>query len=335
MDSAIQDQRTGGAYISAHGRPTPPLCSKHEEVIRTIVDDALAESARVPSSDEKKSEADESGDSHLPVAESESTTQSLPARPATRVTVKYIRTRLELVFGIDVSGEAVRRALHRIGMSWKKAKKILAKADTASRAAFIEDLKKFIRRSESDSELSLVYIEEAHIHQDADLGRGWAPRSQRLYVASSSPGLSAKVTLYGIYLYSSASVVIWNYPRGNSDHTIDVLKRLVDLLPNQTIVLFWDGASYHRSHKTTGAAKELGIVLIRLPAYSPDLMPVESLWRWLRESVTYNRCHDSAAMLLENIRRFVDNINATPQAIVFRLTTRMHLAPEEEKLRFS
>ena len=39
----------------------------------------------------------------------------------------------------------------------------------------------------------LVYVDEAHIHQDADLGYGWGERGQRFWVASTSPGLSARV----------------------------------------------------------------------------------------------------------------------------------------------
>jgi hypothetical protein len=31
----------------------------------------------------------------------------------------------------------------------------------------------------------------------------------------------------------------------------------------------------------------LQIELVPLPGYSPDFMPVEALWRWLREDVTY------------------------------------------------
>ena len=40
--------------------------------------------------------------------------------------------------------------------------------------------------------------------------------------------------------------------------------------------------------------RELGIELAPLPGYSPDLMPVEALWRWLREDVTYHYCHPTA-----------------------------------------
>ena len=52
----------------------------------------------------------------------------------------------------------------------------------------------------------LVYLDEAHIHQDADLGYGWAERGRRLWVASGSPGLSAKVSFYGLYLYNEGQV---------------------------------------------------------------------------------------------------------------------------------
>src|SRR4051794_36185794 len=38
-----------------------------------------------------------------------------------------------------------------------------------------------------------------------------------------------------------------------------------------------------------------------LPGYSPDLMPVEALWHWLREDVTYHHCHASAEDLTRRV----------------------------------
>jgi hypothetical protein len=143
-----------------------------------------------------------------------------------RWTASRLRTRIEEVFGIDVCKETIRRALHRLGLSWKKAKKLLAKADPEKRRAFITDIRALLDRVLHEEDLVLAYIDEAHVHQDADLGHGWSPRGRRLYVASSSPGLSAKVSFYGIYLYSEGQTRIWPYPRANGEHTIDVLQRL-------------------------------------------------------------------------------------------------------------
>ena len=92
--------------------------------------------------------------------------------------------------------ETVRAALHRLKLSWKKAKKLLGRADPERRQAFIEQLQGVLDGAQRDQHL-LVYVDEAHIHQDADLGYGWAERGQRLWVASSSPGLSARVSSLG------------------------------------------------------------------------------------------------------------------------------------------
>ena len=87
--------------------------------------------------------------------------------------------------------ETIRAALHRLGLSWKKAKKLLGRADPARRQAFIEQLRHVLADALHDRRL-LVYLDEAHIHQDADLGYGWAERGRRLWVASGLAGAPAE-----------------------------------------------------------------------------------------------------------------------------------------------
>src|SRR3954463_8774911 len=102
----------------------------------------------------------------------------------------------------------------------KKAKKRLGRADPEQRQAFVEQLQGVLDGAQRDRHL-LVYVDEAHIHQDADLGYGWAERGQRFWVASRSPGLSARVSFYGLYLYNEGQVRLWPYPRANGEHTIE------------------------------------------------------------------------------------------------------------------
>ena len=72
-----------------------------------------------------------------------------------------------------------------------------------------------------------------------------------------------------------------------------------------------------------------------LPGYSPDLMPVEELWRWLREDVTYHHCHPSADDLTRRVADFEVRLNRDPFVIADRLWVKDTLDPDEEKLRFS
>jgi transposase len=48
------------------------------------------------------------------------------------------------------------------------------------------------------------------------------------------------------------------------------------------MTVIWNGATYHRSQVVQDEAQVLNINLQRLPAYSPDFMPVEHLWQWFR-----------------------------------------------------
>ena len=228
----------------------------------------------------------------------------------------------------------MRTALHRLTLSWKKAKKLLGRADPERRQAFIEQLQGLLAGAQRDQHL-LVYVDEAHIHQDADLGYGWANRGERFWVASTSPGLSARVSFYGVYLYNEGQVRLWPFPRANGEHTIAVLRRLRAAFPDEALIVLWDGAPYHRAKAVREAATALNITLMPLPGYSPDLMPVEALWRWLREDVTYHHCHASLDDLTRRVATFQDRINQEPCVVADRLWVKDRLDSEEEKLRFS
>ena len=94
---------------------------------------------------------------------------------------------------------------------------------------------------------------------------------------------------------------LWPYPRANGDYTMDVLRRLRAAFPDAALIVLRDGAPDHRAQAVREAATALNITLMPLPGYSPDLMPVEALWRWQREDVTYHHCHASADDLIRRV----------------------------------
>jgi transposase len=250
-----------------------------------------------------------------------------------RWTLARLIQRIEEVRGVTYSEETVRQALHRLGFSWKKARKWLARASPAARQAFLVDV---AHRSQVLAQPVVVYCDEAHVHQDADGGYGWGLRGKTFWIRSSSPGLKAKVTFYGLYLVGQPQPLrIWPYPRGNSEATMDMLRRLRAELPGRKVLLIWDGASYHRSGLVLQEAARLNIEVLRLPAYSPDFMPVEALWRWLRQEVTYHRCHHTPQELIDRVAAFTARANHDPLAVARRLRVTTHLDPEVENLRFS
>jgi hypothetical protein len=64
-------------------------------------------------------------------------------------------------------------------------------------------------------------------------------------------------------------------------------------------------------------------------------MPVEHLWAWLREDVTYHTCYETQEQLINQVELFQQRINKNPTDIADRLWTKTELNSNEEKLRFS
>ncbi|WDD37067.1 transposase (plasmid) [Nostoc sp. UHCC 0926] len=97
-----------------------------------------------------------------------------------------------------------------------------------------------------------------------------------------------------------------------------------------------------RAQTVKEALSVLQINLELLPGYSPDFMPVEHLWQWLRENVTYHTCYQSSTELIERVHLFEQDINSNPFEISVgvarrrhRLWVKNHLEEDEEKLRVS
>ena len=114
-----------------------------------------------------------------------------------------------------------------------------------------------------------------------------------------------------------------------------------NLISDDKLNLISDGnytynlTSDHRSEQVRQGAEDLGITLERLPAYSPDFMPVEHLWQWLREEVTYHACYDHEIKLIAQVQAFEQFVNAKPTAVADRLWVKTTVNPDEEKLRVS
>jgi hypothetical protein len=91
-------------------------------------------------------------------------------------------------FGRTCCRKPIRAAPYRLKLSWKK--KLLGRADPQRRQAFVEQIQDIPTGAQRDRH-RLGYLVEAHIHQDADLGYGWAERDRRFWIASrwpTSPG---------------------------------------------------------------------------------------------------------------------------------------------------
>lgn len=236
----------------------------------------------------------------------------------------------------SVCRNTVRKVIRNGRLSWKKCKKLLGKRNPRKRADHMKKFQELYERM-IRGEIQLVFVDESHFHRDMDLGYTWGRVGKRVWRISDCPPLSDRINWYGAFDFSEGQSLIWNEGNCDKEHTAMFLEHLKSWLPSdgRRVVVIWDGAPWHRAKCVQTKADALGIELIPLPGYSPDLNPIEGLWKWMREDVTQLCCHSSMRGLFDACRDFIDHVNRNPLAMIDRLWPRFELDPEAEKLLVS
>jgi transposase len=268
------------------------------------------------------------------VANTDPTAHGLPGHTWT---VKKLTRWAFQAFGLVAGRNTLRRLLRQADLTWKKVKKLLGKARPDKRAAHVTRLLELFGGVRG-GEVILIYADEVHVHRDLDLGYTWGRRGKRLWRKSDCPRLQDRMNAYGAYDFSNGECFLWENGWCNGEQTVNFLRALAAWRAGQKgrLVLIWDNAPCHVAKVVTGEAARLGVEVVNLPGYSPDLNPIERLWDWMREEVTRGFCHASVAELVAACQAFIERINRDAVALIDRLWPKFELDPEfEEKLRVS
>jgi hypothetical protein len=251
-------------------------------------------------------------------------------------TLNKVRRWVKQVFQCEVSRNVLRRILKQGRLSWKQCEKVLKKAKPAQRAAYIEQFQALFEQV-CQEEIRLIYVDEAHFHRDLDLGYTWAPVGQPAWRLSDCASLAQRINWYGAYDFSNGRCLLWQDGCCNTEQTICFLTQLAAWVGPTTraVVIVWDGAPWHKSRRVQEMAATLGLTLRPLPAYSPDLNPIEGLWKWMRKEVTQLHSYDTLGALFDACMAFIDRINADPLHIISRLWPKFELDQAYEKLLVS
>jgi len=75
----------------------------------------------------------------------------------------------------------------------------------------------------------------------------------------------------------------------NAQSVCDLLWKLYELYPNMAITLVLDNARYQKCRFVMDEADELGIELLYLPSYSPNLNLIERLWKFVKKTCLYSK----------------------------------------------
>lgn len=119
-----------------------------------------------------------------------------------------------------------------------------------------------------------------------------------------------RITLIGAYCYGTKTLVAPMEYEGyiNSETFLSWIELALckELKPNPVVIM--DNASFHKSARVKELIESVGCKLIYLPAYSPNLNPIENVWANLKRCIRVNDNRQDNFSLSMNNRSSVNYI---------------------------
>lgn len=199
--------------------------------------------------------------------------------------VKDICAYVRIVFNVDYTVHGLRNWLQRQGFSYKKPAIVPGKANEQQQKEWIAEYEKL--RSELQANETICFIDGVHPTHNVQPAYGWIKRGVRKEIPANSG--RSRLNLSGAVDVVNSKVVVQSDKTLNADSTIGFFKNIEKAYPDKDkIHVFCDNARYYKNKLVQEYVLTSKIVLHYLPPYSPNLNPIERLWKWMKERVIYN-----------------------------------------------
>lgn len=216
--------------------------------------------------------------------------------------VQHIIAVVKLLFKVDFSLSGMNKWLTRHHFRYKKPKGIPHRLDAEKQKQFIEKYNKL--KSKLKEEDIILFMDAMHPTQNTKLSYGWIRKGHEKPIKTT--GSRTRLNIVGaMNLNQMDQTLVRHYETINSETIGDFLTLIREYHHDKkNIYLIMDGAAYHKSHFIADKAKDLRIELIFLPPYSPNLNPIERLWKVMNNYVRNNQYFASKAEFTHSVMTF-------------------------------
>lgn len=227
-------------------------------------------------------------------------------------TSKEASARVEELTGTKLGLSEMRRFMHKIGMKPIKTGHVPAKADVEKQQLFLEDTLLPLLEKAKNGQCHLFFMDAAHFVLLPFVGILWCFARVFIKAAAGRNRINVLGALNAITL-KMETVVNTSYV--NAETIAELLKKLKHRYNALPIYVVLDNARYQHCDFIIQLAKNLGIQLLFLPPYSPNLNLIERIWRYIKKDVLGTKYFECAQKFHDAINQALFEINNSQNRI--------------------
>jgi transposase len=240
--------------------------------------------------------------------------------------VKQARQLIEGHTGIRRGLTQVRHFLHSLGLKPRKVAavpippKSTLEDHVKTQAEFLE--KKLEPRLEEARQGSrtVYFVDAAHFVHSSFLGVLWCVARMCVRAASGRKRFNVLAALDAAV--SHKLIAVTNHTYINAESVCLLLRAVADAaVPGVPITLVLDNARYQKCALVAGLAVELGIEMLYLPSYSPNLNLIERVWKFVKAECLRTKYYDSYDKFHAAIQQCLDELPTKHKAAMDSLLT--------------
>lgn len=223
-------------------------------------------------------------------------------------------------FGVAYTVAGMTSWLKSHNFSYKKPAVVPGKANREAQEKWIEEYQKL--KKDLPANDAICFIDGVHPTHNAKLAYGWIKKGERKEIPTNTG--RQRLNLSGAIDILSKRVLIREDITLNATSTIEFLKRIEEAYPNaENVHVFCDNARYYRNKSVTAYLKSSKIKMHFLPPYSPNLNPIERLWKFMNEQILYNKYYEKFADFKNEVLGFLEGLYVPAETVFKALSTRI------------
>lgn len=207
--------------------------------------------------------------------------------------------------------------LHANHFGYKKAHGVPAKADQEKQKEFIRYYSQLKRKAGKKE--PIYFIDSVHPQHQTELTYGWIFKGDRKEIPLTAS--QKRLNVIGGICLEGHRFTYHQTDWVDSSSICEFLLKLRKANPDSHwIHVILDNARVHKNKEVHEFAEKWRIKLHYLPPYSPNLNPIERVWKLMHEHVRYNKYYGKFSEFTESTLDFFKGIGRKKKLLQKRIT---------------